>query len=189
MSATVRISSSFSRSRRLHLLAKSSIVLRSDRSRDCAMVLMSRWCSISQATVRFPRFRPNRGHSLRAIRAGDGMVLRAPLGDVVQEHRDIKHLPVLDRPDQVGGERMVVARIAALDLGQHPDRADQVLVDRVVVVHVELHHRHDLAELRHEAAEHAGLVHLAQDEFPDRCARSAPTGTAGWLPDRRAAAC
>jgi hypothetical protein len=50
-----------------------------------------------------------------------------------------------------------------LDLAHHADGADQVLVHRVVVVHVELHHRDDLAEIRHEAAEHAGLVHAAQD--------------------------
>ena len=51
---------------------------------------------------------------------------------------------------------------AVLDVGQHADGADQVLVHGVVVVHVELHHRHDLAEVGHEAAEHAGLVHAPQ---------------------------
>jgi hypothetical protein len=35
---------------------------------------------------------------------------------------------------------------AALDLGEHADAADQVLVHRVVVIHVELHHRDDAAE-------------------------------------------
>ena len=39
-----------------------------------------------------------------------------------------------------------------------------MLVDGVVMIHVELHHRDDLAEFRDEAAEHAGLVHAAQDE-------------------------
>ena len=52
--------------------------------------------------------------------------------------------------------------VAALDVGQHADGAQQVLVDRVVVVHVELHHRDDAAELGDEAAEHAGLVHAPQ---------------------------
>ena len=37
-----------------------------------------------------------------------------------------------------------------------------MLVHRVVVVHVELHHRHDLAEVGNEAAEHAGFVHAPQ---------------------------
>ena len=57
------------------------------------------------------------------------------------------------------------AALAALDLGEVADRADQVLVHRVVVVHVELHHRHDLAEVGDEAAEHAGLVHGAEHEL------------------------
>ena len=52
---------------------------------------------------------------------------------------------------------------AILDLGHDADGADQVLVHRVVVVHVELHQRDDLAELGHELAEHAALVHLPQD--------------------------
>ena len=37
-----------------------------------------------------------------------------------------------------------------------------MLVHRIVVVHVELHHRHDAAERVHELAEHAGLVHAPQ---------------------------
>ena len=40
-----------------------------------------------------------------------------------------------------------------------------MLVHRVVVVHVELHHRDDAAERAHEAAEHAGLVHPPQDDL------------------------
>ncbi len=97
--------------------------------------------------------------------AGDRMIFRPALGDIVQEHGDKQHLAVLQRQDQVGRQRMVVAGIAALDIGQHADGPDQVLVDRVVVIHVELHHRHDLAEFRHEAAENAGFVHLAQGLF------------------------
>ena len=52
---------------------------------------------------------------------------------------------------------------AGADAGQRADRADQMLVHRVVVVHVELHHRDDLAEVGDEATEHAGFVHGAED--------------------------
>ncbi len=52
-----------------------------------------------------------------------------------------------------------------LDAVKHADAAQQVLVHRVVVVHVELHHRHDAAEIRHEAAKQARLVHAAQHHF------------------------
>ena len=41
----------------------------------------------------------------------------------------------------------------------------QMLVHRIMVVHVELHHRHDPAECANEFAEHAGLVHAAQHGF------------------------
>ena len=57
---------------------------------------------------------------------------------------------------------MLVLDPLAVDLGEHADRAEEMLVDRVVVVHVELHHRDDAAEIRDEAAEHAGLVHPPQ---------------------------
>ena len=102
----------------------------------------------------------------RHPRAGDRMVLDAALGDVVQEQRDVEHRAVAGQQlvDQLVGERRLVVA-AALDLRQHADAAQQVLVHRVVVIHVELHHRDDLAEGRHEAAEHAGLVHPPQHGF------------------------
>ena len=63
--------------------------------------------------------------------------------------------------DQLVGERRFVV-CAALDLGKDADAAQQMLVHCVVVIHIELHHGDDLAESRHEAAEHAGLVHSPQ---------------------------
>ena len=48
---------------------------------------------------------------------------------------------------------------AALDVLEEADAADQMLVDGVVMIHVELHHRDDPAEGADEVAEHAGLVH------------------------------
>src|ERR671928_170124 len=61
--------------------------------------------------------------------------------------------------------RMLAAETPCLDFGQDADGADEVLVHRVVVVHVELHHRNDAAEIRDETAEHAGLVHAPQHHF------------------------
>ena len=52
-----------------------------------------------------------------------------------------------------------------LDLVQHADAAQQMLVHGVVVIHVELHHRHDAAERADEVAEHAGLVHAPQHDL------------------------
>ena len=94
--------------------------------------------------------------------AGDRMVLGAALGDVVQEQRDVESPPVLDRAHDAVRERVLVLDPLAVDLGEHADRAQEMLVDRVVVVHVELHHRDDAAEIGDEAPEHAGLVHQPQ---------------------------
>ena len=94
------------------------------------------------------------------------MILGPALGDVVQQRGDVDHRAVLgaDLAHQVAGDdEFVVA--AAFDLLQVADAAQQMLVHRVVVVHVELHHRHDLAEGANEMAEHAGLVHAPQHDF------------------------
>jgi hypothetical protein len=40
-----------------------------------------------------------------------------------------------------------------------------MLIDGVVVVHVELHQAHHAAEFRHEAAEDAGFVHQPERAF------------------------
>ena len=157
--------SSFIRSTDCTTAAKFSIVLRSERSRDCATDDITRCFSTSQATVSVSAGeKPEpRAEAPRDPRAGDRMILDAALGDVVQEQRDVEQraVPRLDRAHQLGGERRVLAA-AGLDVGQDADAAQQMLVHRVVVIHVELHHRDDAAEGAHEMAEHAGLVHAAQ---------------------------
>ncbi len=70
MSAVVRMVSSFMRSTDCTTAAKFSIVMRSDRSRDWATDDMTRWTSISQATVSVSAgAKPSRGQRLRATRA------------------------------------------------------------------------------------------------------------------------
>ena len=95
--------------------------------------------------------------------AGDRMILDPALGDVVQEQRDVEQLamPRLNCSHQLVGELGVLGA-AGIDVGEHADAAQQMLVHRIVVIHVELHHRDDAAEGAHEAAEHAGLVHPPQ---------------------------
>jgi hypothetical protein len=112
--------------------------------------------------------RPKRGQSLRAtLGAGDRMVLRAALGDVMQQHGDVER-----SRSSTPGISLLASGCSSSPCpdrsGQHIDAAQQMLVDRIVVIHVELHHRDDLAELRDEAAEHAGLVHPPQDQFGSR---------------------
>ena len=55
--------------------------------------------------------------------------------------------------------------LAALDRGDIAHGADQMLVHRIMVIHVELHQPHGMAEFRNEAAQHARLVHQAQRPF------------------------
>ena len=70
MSQTVRIIKSFSRSGLCTMLAKVSIVLGSAMSRDWAVMLIVRCCSMSQATVSVSAgLSPSRGHSARASSA------------------------------------------------------------------------------------------------------------------------
>ena len=94
--------------------------------------------------------------------AGQRMILHPALGDVVQEHRDVEHGAVGDRRQHLLRQRMLDQAAPALDVGEDADRADQVLVHRIRMVHIELHQRDDAAELGNEAAEHAGLVHEPQ---------------------------
>ena len=91
------------------------------------------------------------------------MILDAAFRDVMQEQRDIKKLAMarLNGAQQLGCELGILAA-ASVDIGQHADAADEMLVHRVVVIHVELHHRNDAAEGGHEPAEHACFVHPPQ---------------------------
>ena len=106
-----------------------------------------------------PRAKPQR-HLL----AEQAVVAAPALGDVVQQDGDIKRPPRINLAEQGRGERVILRQLAALDRRQQADGADRMLVDRIMMVHVELHLGDDAPEVRHEAAEHAGLVHPAQHQ-------------------------
>ena len=67
-----------------------------------------------------------------------------------------------DLVDDLARERMLVLEPARLDRAEHSDGAQEMLVDRVMMIHRELHHPDDAPEIGNEAAEHAGLVHPPQ---------------------------
>ena len=70
MSAVVRMVSSFMRSTDCATPAKFWMVMRSERSRDCATDDITRCCSTSQATVSVSAGeQPSRGQNRRAMRA------------------------------------------------------------------------------------------------------------------------
>ena len=66
------------------------------------------------------------------------------------------------RTEDRGRQRQLGGKFAALDRGDVAERPQQMLVDRIVMIHIELHHRHDAAELRHKPAENTGFVHMPQ---------------------------
>ncbi len=90
------------------------------------------------------------------------MVPVPALGDVMQEHAEIKRAARFDRMDDFGGDRHVFRQAAFFDAMQDADGLHGVLVDRVDMVHIVLHLGDDAAEVGHEAAEHAGFVHMAE---------------------------
>jgi hypothetical protein len=109
-----------------------------------------------------------RAQRLGHLFPGNRMPLPPPLGDVMEQHRHIERPAARQGLNEVGGERVVVGQVAMLDVGQDAHGAQQMLVHRVVVIHVELHQRDDPAEVGDEPAEHAGLVHAPQHRFGSR---------------------
>ena len=89
------------------------------------------------------------------------LLVALPLAGIVQQHREIQRAAVLDLAEQFVRERGDVAA-SVFEVGDGLDGAQRVLIDRVMMIHVELGLRDDRAEFGDRAAEHAGLVHPAQ---------------------------
>src|SRR5262249_59110672 len=95
-----------------------------------------------------------RAEGARNARSRNGMVLDAALGDVMQKERDVEQLTMawLNGAHELVGEGGVVAA-ARLDIGKCADAAQEMLVDGVVMIHIELHHGDDAPEGGNEAPE------------------------------------
>ena len=164
MSHTVSTVSRSSRARVPTARAKSRTVRGSEMSRFCAMSDISRWWRTSHSTRLglLGHEAEARGHAARDARAQDRVVLGPPLSDVVQQQRHHQDTAV-DRPGHDGGgQRQLRRELPALDERELDDALDDVLVHREMVVHVELHHRHDRLELGDEGAQHPELVHAPE---------------------------
>ncbi len=109
---------------------------------------------------RQPEARPQPPGNAGAQRA---VVAAAALGDIVQQHGDIEHPARHQLADDGRSQRQFLTQVAAFGFRQQVDGADGVLVNGVMVIHVPLHAGVDAAEIRNEAAEHAGFVHGVQD--------------------------
>src|SRR4029079_14930152 len=101
----------------------------------------------------------------RDLGADFAMVAAPALRDIVKQDGDVENAARGDLLDDRGGDRMVLLELASVARREEADRPDRVLVDGIMVVHVELHLRDDAAEVGHEAAEHARFVHPAKHMF------------------------
>src|SRR3984957_20970219 len=93
------------------------------------------------------------------------MVGPPTFGDVMQERCEIKLGAMRDLRHDLGGERQFLAKSSGFDRAEFADRANEMLIDRVMVVHRKLHHANDAAEVRDEPAEHAGFIHATKRDF------------------------
>ena len=101
-------------------------------------------------------------HAPRDLGAEDRVILGPALPDVMEEKGDIQNPAADPGLEDRGRKRQILDQLAPLDLGQHADGLDDVFVHRVVVVDVELHHRHDRLEFRDIGGENPQFVHPAQ---------------------------
>ena len=60
---------------------------------------------------------------------------------------------------------MIFDKTMRFDVGKDAHRAQEMLINGIVMIHIELHHRDDLTEVGHEPAEHASFVHASQNRF------------------------
>ena len=93
------------------------------------------------------------------------MVAAAPFGDVMQQHGNVQYLSRQHIVDDLAANRQLILQFATLNLAQHADCTDRVLVGCVNMVHVVLHLRYDPAKIRYETAENAGFVHTSERAF------------------------
>ena len=106
-----------------------------------------------------------RAERLRHFLAQHAVVALPPFGDIVQQHRDIQQSPRPQLAEQGGRQRMIFGQFAALDFREQANRADRMFVDRIMVIHVELHLRDDPPEVGNEPPEHPRLVHPAKHQI------------------------
>ena len=116
--------------------------------------------------IGLPRVEPEaRAELARDLLPQQAVVAASAFGDVVKEYGHEQRAARPDLLEQGRRQRVILGQFAPLDRRQQADRADRMLVDRIVMVHVELHLPDHPAEIGDEPAEHACLVHPAQHEL------------------------
>ncbi len=93
------------------------------------------------------------------------MVFVAALANVVQQKRQIQHFAIYALFQDRAGDGQVFFEMAEFNLAEVPDALDGVFVHRVVMVHVELHHRDDGFKFRDKSGQNTKFVHPPQGAF------------------------
>ena len=93
------------------------------------------------------------------------MVFGSAFSDVMQQQRDVNDPPI-DAPVQnARGDGQVFDQFAFFDLGQLGHALNDMFVDRVGMIHIELHHRHDRFKLGDKGGQESQFVHPPQGPF------------------------
>ena len=87
------------------------------------------------------------------------MVAATPLGDVVQQRRQIEDAARTDLGKDFRRQGVVFLQFPPLDTAQDTDGADGMLIHRINVVHVMLRLRHHAPKIGDETTHDTGLVH------------------------------
>ena len=93
------------------------------------------------------------------------MVPAAPLGNVMEQNSDIKHPARNDLAHRCRRMGMLPVKVAFFDPGEEANRADAMLIDRIMMIHVELHLGHNPSEVGHKTSKDRRLIHPAQHGF------------------------
>ena len=115
---------------------------------------------------RLPLAQPQARTELQGcFRAENRVIPATALGDIVEQHGDVKRPAGLRFRDLAAGDGMKLLEIALFDFVEHADGANGMLVHGIDMIHVILHLGDDASEIRHETSEHARLVEHAKPPF------------------------
>ena len=90
------------------------------------------------------------------------MVFRTAFANIMQKQRDIQHFSVQPLRQYSAGNRKLFDQFTALNRSQMADRLNGVLINRIGVIHIELHHGDNRFKFRNKCRQNAQLIHPPQ---------------------------
>ena len=105
------------------------------------------------------------GDFTRHLRPEDGVVFGSSLGDIMEKKGNVQHLAVHASFEDGRSNRQVFFKFAFFNKCKVRDALNYMLVHRITVIHVKLHHRDNGLEFRNERRKHSQFIHPAQTAF------------------------